>query len=128
MHPDNLVLLIEDNEDFQDLYGMLATAAGYIVESILDGQAALERLERPPIPSLVLLDSFLPSADGPTILAAARSRPEWQNVPIYMLTADFRVSSRYQNVGPGAPAPDGIIYKGHDSIPQLRALFARYKK
>ena len=126
METKKLVLIIEDNEDFQNLYGLVAEQAGYDIERIYDGGEALERLERDPIPNLVLLDSRLPVADGDIILAAARSKEKWSHVPIYMLTADTRVSKRYQDFSPDSPHPDGVIEKGAESIHQLRELFKQY--
>jgi len=126
--PDKkLVLIIEDNEDFQDLYGMVAEQAGFTVERILDGGVALDRLESGPIPTLVLLDARLPVAEGDEILAAIRSNEGWAQVPVYMLTADMRVAKKYSYFAPDSPQPDGVIEKGAESIQQLRELFQKYK-
>ena len=122
-----LVLIIDDNEDFQHLYGMVAEQSGFEVDRAYDGKEALERLEREPIPTIVLLDSRLPVADGDEILKAARSKEKWAHVPIFMLTADTRVSKKYVDLPPGAPKPDGVIEKGAESIHNLRELFKRYQ-
>jgi CheY-like chemotaxis protein len=127
MDKKNLVLIIEDNEDFQNLYGMLAEQAGYEVEKLYDGREALERFERGPIPTIVLLDSRLPVAQGDVILAAARSKDKWLHVPIYMLTADTRVSKMYKEISPDTPQPDGVIEKGAESIRRLRELFKQFQ-
>ncbi len=126
MPGSKLVLIIEDNEDFQNLYGMLAEQAGYAVERFYNGREALERLEKEPIPGLVLLDSRLPVADGDKVLATARSKEKWQHVPIFMLTADTRVSKKYSESTPDAPQPDGVIEKGANAIRDLRDLFKQY--
>lgn len=127
MPEKKLVLIIEDNEDFQDLYGMVAEKAGFSVERILDGGVAMDRLENGPIPDLVLLDARLPVADGVEILAAIRAKEDWAQVPVYMLTADARVAKKYSYYAPDSPQPDGVIEKGADSIPQLRELFQKYQ-
>jgi CheY-like chemotaxis protein len=123
-----LVLIIEDNEDFQNLYGLVADQAGFEVESIYDGAEALERLKQGPIPTIVLLDTHLPMVGGDEILQAARLNENWSNVPIYVLTADVRAAHGYRHFLPGAPHPDGVIEKGAESIHQLRELFAKFKK
>ena len=127
MQEKRLVLIIEDNEDFQNLYGMVAEQAGFEVEGIFNGREAMERLERGPIPSLVLLDSILPGAEGDKILAVARSKDQWKSVPIYILTADTRVTRKYQEIAPGLPRPEGVIVKDAEAIRVLRELFNRYK-
>jgi CheY-like chemotaxis protein len=119
---------VEDNEDFQNLYGMLAEAAGFAVEPIYDGEEALQRLEREPIPTILLLDSRLPHASGDEILLAARAHEKWSRVPIYVITADLRGAQRLRTFAPGAPHADGVIEKGAESIHKLRELFEKYRE
>jgi CheY-like chemotaxis protein len=118
-----LVLIIEDNEDFQNLYGMIAEEAGFKSERIFSGSEALARLEKAPLPTVVLLDSRLPGVSGADILQAARARADWAHVPIYFMTADLRGADQFRNPPEGAPRADGVIEKGPDTIAELRALF-----
>jgi CheY-like chemotaxis protein len=123
--PDKpLVLIVEDNPDFQHLYGLIAEAAGYAVEIIPDGGKAMVRLQAEPVPSMMLLDCLLPGVDGDTILEAVRLDPHWKQVKVFYLTADVRVTRGYRDYLPGAPQPDGVIEKGANAIRQLRSLFA----
>jgi CheY-like chemotaxis protein len=123
--PDKpLVLIVEDNPDFQHLYGLIAEAAGYAVEVIPDGGTAMLRLQAEPVPSIMLLDCLLPGADGDSILAAVRLNPLWNQVKVFYLTADVRVTRGYRDYLPGAPQPDGVIEKGAEAIRQLRTLFS----
>jgi DNA-binding response OmpR family regulator len=123
----NLILIVEDNEDFQDLYGVVADMAGFEVERIYDGEEALQRLEREPIPTLLLLDSRLPGVGGSEILVAARSKEKWSQVPIYMITADLRGAQKLKTAHLDEPRADGVIEKGADSIHRLRELFEKYR-
>jgi len=123
-----LVLLIEDEEDLQNLYGMVVSRAGYEVESILDGKDALERLDRDPVPAIILLDMHLPSVAGDKILKAMRANKKWTNIPIYILTADVQIAQKYRDISPKAPHPDGVIEKGSNSIYQLRKIFDKFGK
>jgi CheY-like chemotaxis protein len=124
----NLILIVEDNEDFQDLYSMVAETAGFEVEAIYDGDEALQRLDREPIPTILLLDSRLPHANGDEILLAARAKEKWLHVPIYLITADLRAAQRLRTFTPDAPHADGVIEKGAESIRKLRELFEEYRK
>jgi CheY-like chemotaxis protein len=123
----NLVLIVEDNQDFQDLYGMVAERAGFEVERIYDGEEALQRLEREPIPSMLLLDTRLPRVGGPEILQAARSKGNWANVPIYLMTADLRAAQSLNTIPAEALQADGVLEKGADLIHKLRELFEKYR-
>jgi CheY-like chemotaxis protein len=128
MSGKNLLLIVDDNQDFQDLYGMVADLAGFNVEHILDGNDALKRLEREPIPSLVLLDSRLPGLGGTEVLRAARLNEKWEHVPIYMITADLRGAQNLKTLPSENPRVDGFIEKGASSIQRLRELFEKYRE
>ena len=126
MAAKNLIVIVEDNEDFQNLYGMLAEAAGFEVEPIYDGEEALQRLQHEPIPTILLLDSRLPHANGDEILLAARAQEKWLHVPIYLITADLRAAQRLKTFAPDAPHADGVIEKGAEAIHKLRELFEQF--
>jgi CheY-like chemotaxis protein len=128
MSGNQLVLIIEDNSDFQHLYGIVAEGAGFTVEQVYDGREALARLDRDPIPDIVFLDAFLPHVGGEDVLAAARKNPKWAKVPIYILTADVREAQRLRGIKPEALLANGVIEKGGDSIAVLRVLLADLRK
>lgn len=123
-----LFIIIDDNEDFHEQYGMLANVEGYDVEGINGGPEALERLKSGPVPTLVLLDSMMPFVSGEEVLVAIRGNDRWEGVPVYILTADVRTAPGIRtHVGP-CPQADGILEKGANSIMQVRALLAHYRK
>ena|SRR5882724_11239205 len=81
------ILLLED--DFM-LRGSLATvlgAEGYRVECEANALDALRRLERPPKPSLILLDIMLPYMDGLEFRALQRNMHELADIPVIVITA-----------------------------------------
>jgi len=81
------ILLVED--DFM-LRGSLATvlgAEGYRVESEANALDALRRLERPPKPSLILLDIMLPYMDGLEFRALQRNMRHAADIPVIVITA-----------------------------------------
>ncbi len=106
----------------------MATDAGFEVEHIYNGQEALQRLDQDPIPSLVLLDTRLPGADGDEIMLAARSKEKWAAVPIFMITADLSAAKRYRDFAPDVPHANGVIEKGTNSMSRLRELFEKYQE
>lgn len=128
MSAQPLFMIIDDNEDFHEQYGMLASVAGYDVEGINGGPAALKRLEKGPVPALVILDSMMPFVSGDEVLAAIRANERWAGVPVYILTADVRTAPGIRERLGDAPQADGILEKGANSIMQVRALLNRYRK
>ena len=83
---NSLLLLVEDEQDTADLVTLIMKERGYPVSHASDGSAALEKIALMPPPSLVLLDIQLPNVDGITILETIRATPNWENVPVIMLT------------------------------------------
>jgi len=81
------ILITEDNEDTCSLLRFLLERQGYAVASATDGRAALEWIDANEPPALALLDVMLPHMSGLQLVTNLRSRPEWQDVPIVMLTA-----------------------------------------
>lgn len=57
------VLIIEDDPSVQSMLQIVLATEGYDTESILDGEAAVARLDGAPA-DLVLLDVMMPGVDG----------------------------------------------------------------
>jgi DNA-binding response OmpR family regulator len=83
---DPLVLLVEDEQDTADLVTLIMKERGYQVLHAADGSVALEKIALMSPPSLVMLDIQLPHVDGITILETIRATPDWEHVPVIMLT------------------------------------------
>lgn len=99
------ILVVEDNED--DIYFMRRTlkavAPKLPARFVMDGQAALQYLrgtepfaerEQHPFPSLVFLDLKLPVVHGLDVLAAIRSDPALQPLPVFVLTSSSEEKDR----------------------------------
>jgi CheY-like chemotaxis protein len=81
------LLLVDDEKDVCRGLGALLEARGYDVELAYDGRAVLERLERDPLPDLILLDYSMPELDGEAVLARIRSQPRTAGLPVLLATA-----------------------------------------
>ncbi|MBL8075219.1 MAG: response regulator [Nitrospira sp.] len=81
------ILVVEDELDTANLVKLILKENGYQVVHAADGQEALDKIASMSIPSLVLLDIQLPHVDGVTILETIRATPDWQDVPVILLTA-----------------------------------------
>ena len=87
----DLVLLIEDSpEDVEAVRRTVERSyPTTVLETITDGDRALDRLLDPGagIPDVVLLDLNLPGADGRSVLARIRARPELTGLVVLVLTS-----------------------------------------
>lgn len=80
------VLLVEDEAAIRELLRLHLSLAGFSIEEIGDGQAALERLRTTPF-DLIVLDVMLPGLDGITLCRTIRAQSVNAATPILMLTA-----------------------------------------
>lgn len=82
------ILVAEDEEDFRALLELKLRAEfpDADVETVANGQAALEAFDRKPA-SVVILDLQMPLLDGIAVTVLLRSRPASVCVPILVLTA-----------------------------------------
>ena len=79
------VLLADDNVDMRDYIRRLL-APHYIVETVADGQAALESI-RQNAPDLVLSDIMMPNVDGIELLKTLKENPQTARIPVTLLSA-----------------------------------------
>jgi len=80
------VLVVDDERNIRDLLRMYLEVEGYEVLEAPDGAVALQMLDGPTEPDLVILDLMLPGLDGWEVCRRIRSgrRPM---LPVLMLTA-----------------------------------------
>ena len=81
------VLLVEDDDAIAYLLRFLLERMGCRVLAARDGVEAMEAIESGEVARLVLLDMMLPVHDGLTLLGRLRKLPQWDGVPVVMLTA-----------------------------------------
>jgi CheY-like chemotaxis protein/nitrogen-specific signal transduction histidine kinase len=80
------ILVVDDDADARNIAVRILTAAGAEVRQAPDGEAALSLMRSDP-PDVAVLDLMMPVLDGFGVLAAMRSDPALQDVPVVVLTA-----------------------------------------
>lgn len=80
------ILLIEDEEDIASLIQLQAEIAGYKVVVEHDGLNGYRAVEREK-PDLVLLDIMLPGQNGLDVCRKIKAHPDYQNIPVIMISA-----------------------------------------
>ena len=107
------ILIVEDNlNNFILMTRLLAYLGVKRCEWKASGWKVLEFAETLGDIDLILMDIFLPEADGYESLASLRTHPRFQDVPIVAVTADASVENLQRARAAGF---DGFIGKPLDS-------------
>jgi len=119
--PEKSILVIEDEPSIAEVVGLYLRRAGYQVQTLADGQAAMDLLEKR-IPDLVVLDLMLPGMDGYSLTRWLRGRSE---VPIIMLTSRREEMDRIAGLEMGAD--DYVVkpFSPQELVSRVRAVLRR---
>jgi DNA-binding response OmpR family regulator len=82
------VLIVEDVPDILKLLQATLTFKGYRVVTSVNGQDALEAIQRER-PALVITDIMMPRLDGFGLVHRLRINPETREIPVIFLTATY---------------------------------------
>ena len=115
------LLVVDDETDVCRGLGALLEARGYDVELAYDGKQVLERLERDPLPDLIVLDYGMPEMGGEEVLARLRDNPRTKDLPVLLATASSIELER-------VPRASGLLRKPYPRevlFPMVAQLLAR---
>src|SRR5438093_1112735 len=115
------ILIIEDDQDTQQMLGMILSSEGYEVLPASNGPLGLELLRKMG-PDLVILDWMLPGMDGLEVCRRAR---EFSGVPIIMLTAKSAASDRVAGLDTGADDYLAKPFEPEELLARIRAQLRR---
>lgn len=93
------ILFAEDERDLNHIITKKLTSQGYSVDSVYDGEEAIDILSYTDYDA-VILDIMMPKADGFAVLRALRSKGK--NTPVLFLTARDSVQDRVAGLDSGA--------------------------
>jgi DNA-binding response OmpR family regulator len=83
---DRHIVVADDERDIADLLTLSLELEGYRVDTVYDGEAALETV-RTVDPDFVVLDVMMPKLDGLDVLRALKADEATRDIPVIMLTA-----------------------------------------
>jgi len=117
------ILVVDDERAVRESLRRALELEGYVVELAQDGEEALGRVTREPLPDAVILDVLMPGIDG--LETCRRVRTSGVSVPVLMLTARAEIDSRVAGLDAGAddylPKPFALA----ELLARLRALLRR---
>ena len=82
------ILAVDDERDAVDLLELILSRENYLVDKAYTARDALKILESgSKMPDLILLDIKMPGIDGFTFCHDLKKHPEYQHIPIIILSA-----------------------------------------
>lgn len=97
------ILVIDDSPSLRQLLHATLSDAGYSVLQAGNGRDALELLDGRTV-CLAVCDLNMPVMNGLAFLQAARRLPDYQSLPVVMLTTQTQTAVRHQARAAGARA------------------------
>jgi len=115
------ILIVEDESNIVESLRFILEQAGFEVEIVSDGKAALSRLRRDRFDAVVL-DLMLPGMNGFDVLKAMRADAELASLPVLVLTAKGQAQDRKTAEAIGANAFITKPFSNAEVVEQVRAL------
>jgi two-component system, OmpR family, alkaline phosphatase synthesis response regulator PhoP len=80
---------VDDDQEMLNAVKLLLRLLGYQMRGFLDARGAAKILQYGNLPDLLILDINMPGVSGLDLLEFVRRNPEWNGVPIVMLSTEF---------------------------------------
>jgi two-component system, cell cycle response regulator DivK len=106
------VLIADDTFDTRELYSLYLTQCGFAVQTVTDGEAALEiALESPP--DVMILDFSMPRLDGIAATKRLKANPRTSQIAVIVLTGFPHQAARRDALEAGAE-----VFLGKPCLPE----------
>jgi two-component system phosphate regulon response regulator PhoB len=120
------ILIVDDEAAIRNMLAFSLGRAEMDVETAVDGDAALDRLEHHPSPpDLIVVDWMMPGTDGLQFTRTLRGSPKFAQVPIIMLTARGNERDRTRGLDSGADDYIAKPFSTRELISRVRAVLRR---
>ena len=94
------ILVVEDDPDILNALNIALGAVGFDVDVLLTGKSILQN--QFVVPDLFILDKRLPDVDGLEICRFLKSKPNYQDVPVIVISASPKVKNKAMESGASA--------------------------
>lgn len=98
MKKGKLILICEDDPGISELTQFVLEAKGYEVCSCSEGNKVFSCVMRF-LPDLILLDLWMPGANGPQVAAFLQENEKTAKIPIIVLSANTHVAEIAHSIG-----------------------------
>jgi len=99
------ILIVDDSEMIRNFHSYVLKSAGFEVVTAVDGADALEKLYSSSVPwDMVITDINMPNLDGYTLIERLRGEPEFEDIPIIIVSTEDELKDKQRGFEAGANA------------------------
>ena len=98
MQNEKIILVIDDDRDFQTILRVTLNQSGFQVRSLFNGEIS-HSLDEKPSPDIILLDVDLPFANGVEVGKQLKSNASTKDIPVIMVSANPYVDELCKEAG-----------------------------
>jgi two-component system, chemotaxis family, sensor histidine kinase and response regulator PixL len=118
------ILIIDDSINVRRFLALTLEKAGYLVEQAKDGQDGLEKLKSGIKIEGIICDIEMPRLDGYGFLANVKNNPNYQDIPVFMLTSRSGEKHRQIAINLGANGYFSKPFKEQELLQSLASLIS----
>ncbi len=121
------VLIVEDEPSIAELLAINLSHSGFLIERALQADEAWRMMQNNQ-PDLLILDWMLPGKSGVQFAKELRSKPDFQFLPILMLTAKGAEDDKVQGLDSGADDYVTKPFSTKELLARVKALLRRHSQ
>jgi two-component system response regulator MprA len=93
------ILIVDDDEDIREVFGLILRAEGHKVEEAADGLQALTQLRAGCHPDVILLDMMMPRLDGEALMKLIRADSHLTHIPVVIISGHHAARQKAFELG-----------------------------
>jgi two-component system chemotaxis response regulator CheY len=91
MTTNNRALVVDDSRVIRTIISRALVELGFQAEEAANGREAIERLEKGPVPAVVMVDWNMPEVNGLEMVKSVRAKSAWGDVKLIMITSENEI-------------------------------------
>ncbi len=123
-----VIAIVEDDKEIRDLVALHLERSNFLVLKFAFASELMKLLSNKKLPDLIILDIMLPDYDGIELLKLLKSKDDYKNIPVIMLTARSDEADRVLGLELGAD--DYVVkpFSPRELVSRVKAILRRTER
>jgi CheY-like chemotaxis protein len=92
------IMIVDDDEDLQTLYGLYLRGQDYRIVQAMNGREALDLIDRER-PDIIVLDMIMPVMDGEEFFVKLRTEKNITDIPVIIASINEKIPRQMLDLG-----------------------------